>query len=83
MRARIGDGGGWRVSDGPIGRQPTVAATFVIGLGILLVSLAGYRLVVPLYRPISTVVFLLGLFGFGITIVSGGWYVLLLVRELL
>lgn len=67
----------------PVGRHPTVAMVFAIGLGVLLISLVGYRLLAPFYRPMSTVLFLLGLFGFGIATVSGIWYVSLFIRDLL
>lgn len=71
------------MTDTPFDRHPAVAAVFAIGLGVLLVSMVGYRVVVPFYRPLSTVVFLLGIFGFGIAIVSGTWYVSLFLRDLL
>lgn len=71
------------MSDAPLGRHPNVAAVFAIGLGILLLSLVAYRLAGATVRPVATVAFLLGLFGFGIVVVSGVWYVTLFVRDLL
>lgn len=70
------------MSDAPLGRHPRVAAVFVVGLAILLLSLVAYR-VGATARPASTVAFLLGLFGVGIVLASGVWYVTLFVRDLL
>lgn len=67
----------------PVSRHPNVAAVFVFGLGLLIVAVVARRVVVPMVPPASTVVFFLGLFGFGIAMVSGLWYVSLFVRDLL
>lgn len=71
------------MTDPPVGRHPNVAAVFVIGLGLLLVAVVAHRVVGPVVPPATTVVFFLGLFGLGIAVVSGLWYVSLFVRDLL
>jgi hypothetical protein len=71
------------VTDPPVGRHPNVAAVFLIGLGLLLVAVVSHRVVVPAIPAATTLVFFLGLFGFGIAMASGLWYVSLFVRDLL
>lgn len=71
------------MSDTPLGRHPNVAGVFAIGLAILLLSLVAYRVGAAVFGPVSSVAFLLGLFGFGIVVVSGLWYASLFVRDLL
>lgn len=71
------------MTDRRFGRHPTVAKAFATGLGILLASWIGFRVVVPVFPAASTVVFLLSLFGIGIAIVSGVWYIRLFLGDLI
>lgn len=65
------------------GRHPRVAGVFAIGLGLLLVSMVLFRLSDALGPRLSTVAFLLGLFGMGLALVAGVWYISLFARDFL
>lgn len=66
------------MTDRPLKRHPRVAAVFLVGVGLLLLSWGVYRLA----SELSTLPFLLGLFSFGIVLVSGVWYITLVLRDL-
>lgn len=66
------------MTEEPLSRHPQVGGVVVIGLGMLGFSLLIYQTGVGG----STIPFLLGMFGLGITLVAGVWYATLLLYEL-
>ncbi|MDX1745608.1 MAG: hypothetical protein R3324_06700 [Halobacteriales archaeon] len=71
------------MSGSRFGRHPRVAGVFGIGVGLLLLSLVVFRLAGGVGGGLTTVAFLMGLFGMGLALVSGAWYIALFARDFL
>lgn len=66
------------MTEKPVRRHPHVGSVVLIGIGLMGFSLVIYQAGVGG----STIPFLLGLFGLGITLVAGVWYATLFLYDL-